>query len=95
MKALAQRRGDATADLLTGRVLCHDVRDAAGKVGLPKGTLLDATSARTLLSLPWNEVHLLVVDPGDLHEGTRGGAWRAPPPATASRSRATPAGSGR
>ena len=72
MKALAQRRGDATADLLTGRVLCHDVRDAAGKVGLPKGALLDATSARTLLSLPWNEVHLLVVDPGDLHEEDAG-----------------------
>jgi hypothetical protein len=72
MKALAQRRGDATTDLLVGRVLCHDVRDAAGKVGLPKGALLDADGARTLLSLPWDEVHLLAVDPGDLHEEDAG-----------------------
>jgi len=72
MKALAQRRGDATADLLVGCVLCHDVRDAGGKVGLPKGALLDAAAARTLLSLPWDEVHLLAVDPGDLHEEDAG-----------------------
>ncbi len=72
MKALAQRRGDAAVDLLVGRVLCHDVRDAAGKVGLPKGALLDAAGARTLLGLPWDEVHLLAVDPGDLHEEDAG-----------------------
>jgi len=72
VKAIAQRRGEATADLLAGRVLCHDVRDAAGKVALAKGALLDATSARTLLGLPWDEVHLLAVDPGDLHEEDAG-----------------------
>lgn len=72
MKAIAQRRGEATAELLAGRVLCHDVRDAAGKVALPKGALLDATSARTLLGLPWDEVHLLAVDPGDVHEEAAG-----------------------
>ncbi len=72
MKALAQQRGAATADLLAGRVLCHDVRDAAGKVALAKGALLDAAAARTLLSLPWDEVHVLAVDPGDLHEEDAG-----------------------
>lgn len=72
MKAIAQRRSEATADLLAGRVLCHDVRDAAGKVALSKGALLDATSARTLLGLPWDEVHLLAVDPGDVHEEEAG-----------------------
>ena len=72
MKAIAQRRGGATADLLVGRVLCHDVRDAAGKVGVAKGALLDPTSARTLLGLPWDEVHLLAVDSGDLHEEDAG-----------------------
>ena len=72
MKAIAQRRADATVDLLAGRVLCHDVRDAAGKVALPKGALLDTTSARTLLGVPWDEVHLLAVDPGDLHEEEAG-----------------------
>jgi hypothetical protein len=72
MKAIAQRRGEATADLLAGRVLCHDVRDAAGKVAVGKGTLLDAPSARMLLGLPWDEVHLLAVDAGDLHEEEAG-----------------------
>ena len=72
MKALAQRRDGATADLLVGRVLCHDVRDAAGKVALGKGARLDADAARTLLALPWDEVHLLALEPGDLHEEDAG-----------------------
>jgi hypothetical protein len=72
MKAIAQRRTDATAGLLIGRVLCHDVRDAAGKVTLAKGAVLDAAGARTLLALPWEEIHLLAVDPGDLHEEDAG-----------------------
>lgn len=72
MKALAQRRGDATTDLLVGRVLCHDVRDAGGKVALAKGALLDAAAAQKLLTLPWDEVHLLGVDAGDLHEEDAG-----------------------
>jgi hypothetical protein len=72
MKAIAQRRADATADLLVGRVLCHDVRDAGGKVALAKGAVLDAAAARTLLGIPWEEIHLLAVDPGDLHEEDAG-----------------------
>jgi hypothetical protein len=72
MKAIAQRREDATADVLVGRVLCHDVRDAGGKVALAKGALLDAAAARTLLGIPWEEIHVLAVDPGDLHEEDAG-----------------------
>ena len=72
MKPIAQRRAGASAEVLAGRVLCHDVRDGAGKVALPKGALLDAASARTLLELAWEEVHLLAVDPGDLHEEEAG-----------------------
>jgi hypothetical protein len=72
VKAVAQRREGATADLLTGRVLCHDVRDAAGKVALGKGAQLDAAAARTLLALPWDEVHLLALEPGDVHEEDAG-----------------------
>lgn len=72
MKAIAQRRAEARADLLAGRVLCHDVRDAAGKVALGKGAVLDAASARTLLELPWEEIHVLALDPGDLHEEDAG-----------------------
>ena len=72
MKAVAQRREGATADLLAGRVLCHDVRDAAGKVALGKGARLDAEAARTLLTLPWDELHLLALEAGDLHEEDAG-----------------------
>jgi hypothetical protein len=72
VKAVAQRRSGATADLLVGRVLCHDVRDAAGKVALGKGARLDADAARALLALPWEEVHVLALEPGDLHEEDAG-----------------------
>jgi len=72
VKAVAQRREGATTDLLAGRVLCHDVRDAAGKVALGKGARLDAEAARTLLTLPWDELHLLALEAGDLHEEDAG-----------------------
>jgi hypothetical protein len=72
VKAVAQRRDGATADLLVDRVLCHDVRDAAGKVALGKGARLNAEAARTLLTLPWEEIHLLALEPGDLHEEDAG-----------------------
>jgi len=72
VKAVAQRREGATTDLLAGRVLCHDVRDASGKVALGKGARLDAEAARMLLTLPWDELHLLALEPGDLHEEDAG-----------------------
>jgi hypothetical protein len=72
MKAIAQRRENATPDALLGRVLCHDVRDAAGKVAAPKGARIDAAIAQTLLGVPWAEIHLLALDPGDVHEEDAG-----------------------
>ena len=72
MKAIAQRHDGAGPEAIVGRILCHDVRDAAGKVALAKGLRLDAAGARTLLSLPWEEVHLLVLDADDLHEEEAG-----------------------
>ena len=72
MKAIAQRRETAAVDVLLDRVLCHDVRDAAGKVIAPKGARIDAAVARTLLSVPWEEIHLLALEPGDVHEEEAG-----------------------
>jgi len=72
VKAVAQRREGAAPEALVGRILCHDVRDAGGKVALAKGLRLDEAGARTLLGLPWEEVHLLVLDPDDLHEEEAG-----------------------
>ena len=72
MKAVAVRRQEATADALVGRVLCYDVRDAAGKVAADKGALIDRAAADALLAAPWDELHLIEVEPGDLHEEEAG-----------------------
>lgn len=72
MKALAQRRDGATVELLTDRVICHDVRDETGRVAVPKGARLDTVTAQRLLGVPWDEVHLLALEAGDLHEEDAG-----------------------
>ena len=71
MKAITIRPGTTTA-ALEGRIACHDVRDAAGKVVIAKGQTLDAAAAARLLTLPWQEVHLLELEPGDVHEEPAG-----------------------
>ena len=72
MKAIAVRRASATADTLVERVLCHDVRDGDGKVRAAKGAKVDAAVAATLLSIPWDEIHVLAIEAGDLHEEEAG-----------------------
>jgi hypothetical protein len=71
MKAHAVHKGAPTA-ALAGRVLCHDVRDAAGKIVGSKGAIVDAGTAAMLLDLPWQEVHVLEMEPGDIHEEEAG-----------------------
>src|SRR3990172_5558163 len=58
--------------MLEGRVICHDVRDALGKVAVEKGQVLDAGAAAGLLTLSWREIHMLELDPGDIHEEPAG-----------------------
>jgi hypothetical protein len=72
MKAIAMRRESATPDVLVDRVMCHDVRDPGRRVVVPKGARIDATVAATLLSVPWEEIHVLALDPGDVHEEEAG-----------------------
>jgi hypothetical protein len=72
MKAIAQRRAGTTVETLVSTVLCHDVRDAAGKIVGHKGARLDAAAAAAVLGTPWEEIHLLAVEPGDLHEEDAG-----------------------
>jgi hypothetical protein len=72
MKVIAQRRATATVEGLRGLVLCHDVRDAAGKIVGSKGARVDADVARALLAIPWEEIHLLGIEAGDLHEEEAG-----------------------
>src|SRR5262245_65693553 len=72
MKAIALRRDAATPDVLIDRVMCHDVRDPHRRVVVPKGARVDAATAATLLSVPWDEIDLLALDPGDVHEEEAG-----------------------
>jgi hypothetical protein len=72
MKAIAQRRETAGLDMLVGKVLCHDVRDGSGKVVVDKGARLDTDATRRLLEAPWQEIHLIALEPGDLHEEEAG-----------------------
>lgn len=72
MKALAIRPADATAESLVGMVLCHDVRDAGGHVVAPKGARLDAPSAAAVVAAGREEIHVIAMDPGDLHEEAAG-----------------------
>jgi len=72
VKALAQRREGTGVELLLCRVLCHDVRDADGRIVGEKGARLDAAAAARVLAAPWEELHLLALEPGDLHEEDAG-----------------------
>jgi hypothetical protein len=72
VKAVARRRESTKADALVGRVLCHDVRDPAGTVVGHKGERVDGARAEALLAIPWEEIHVLEVEAGDLHEEEAG-----------------------
>jgi hypothetical protein len=72
MKAIAVRRPDASVDSLLERVLCHDVRNGAGKVAVAKGARLDRPSAELVLAAPWEEIHVIEAEEGDLHEEDAG-----------------------
>ena len=72
MKAHAIGRSEATVSALSGKILCHDVRDAAKKVVGAKGERLDAGLAARILGCDWEELHLLELERGDLHEEEAG-----------------------
>jgi hypothetical protein len=72
VKAVRILRDNAAAGMLEGRVICHDVRDAQGKIAVEKGQVLDARAAAGLLTLSWRELHVLELEPGDIHEEPAG-----------------------
>jgi hypothetical protein len=72
VKAHAVRPGQADPRQLVGWVLCHDVHDAAGKLALRKGQVLDAAAVALLASGKRDEAHLIEMEPGDLHEDPAG-----------------------
>ena len=72
VKALALRRDGLAPAALVGRIAAHDVREAGGKIVVRKGQLLDAAAAALVLGAPWAELHVLELEPGDIHEEPAG-----------------------
>lgn len=72
MKAHALSKAEASVETLAGKVLCHDVRDGAKKIVGQKGETLDSAMAERILGCEWEEIHLLELEPGDLHEEEAG-----------------------
>jgi hypothetical protein len=72
VKAHALVPTDSSAERLVGWVLAHDVRDAAGALLGRKGDCLDAAGAARLVAGSREEIHLLEMEPGDLHEDPAG-----------------------
>ena len=73
MKALALGREGLTPARLVGRIAAHDVRGAGGKIVVRKGQLLDAAAAALALEAPWSvPLHVLELEPGDIHEEPAG-----------------------
>jgi hypothetical protein len=72
VKAHALVPAEGSAERLVGWVLAHDVRDSAGALLGRKGERLDAAGAARLVAGARGEVHLLEMEPGDLHEDPAG-----------------------
>jgi hypothetical protein len=72
VKTHAVRPAELVPERLAGWVLCHDVRDGAGKLALRKGQVLDAPVVARLAGIARGEVHLIEMGPEDVHEDPAG-----------------------
>jgi hypothetical protein len=72
VKAHAVVPAQAGPDRVVGWVVCHDVHDAAGRLTIRKGSMLDRESARRLAEIGTREVHLIELEAGDVHEDVAG-----------------------
>jgi hypothetical protein len=72
MHPIRVERAAAQLSDLTGRVLCHELRSDDGRVAIAKGRVLDDADSRRALDLAWNELHLVALDPDDVHEDDAG-----------------------
>ena len=72
MHAIRVARESARATDLAGRVLCHELRSDDGRVAIAKGRVLDEADSHRALELSWTELHLLALDPDDVHEDAAG-----------------------
>lgn len=72
MKTHLLAREQAIPDRLKGLVLCYDLYDNERKPVLKKGQILQEEDLPLLQSLPWEELHLVEMEDGDLHEEEAG-----------------------
>jgi hypothetical protein len=71
MRAIAVHRHAAEKDLI-GRILCHDVRGDRNEIVLRKGHALRDDDIPILLASPWDELHLLELQAGDVGQREAG-----------------------
>ncbi|HJU88024.1 MAG TPA: hypothetical protein VJ672_01445 [Gemmatimonadaceae bacterium] len=57
---------------LTGLILCHELRGAAGETVFTKGHILSDADILQLVELPWTELHLIEPEPDEIHEDPAG-----------------------
>lgn len=68
MRAEVVRRDRAGVDLLNGAVLVADVRDSLGRVIIGRGTRIGDDERVALAGLPWEFLHVVRPDTGDVLE---------------------------
>lgn len=72
MKAFLATRDGLDAGSIDGAVLCHDLRSADGALRYRKGRILRADDVPSVAALQWDELHLVRMDAGDVHEDEAG-----------------------
>jgi hypothetical protein len=60
-------------------VLCQDVRGERGENAFRKGSAVQEADVPALMALPWEELHVIEPEPGELH-------GESPPPQRAKES---------
>ncbi len=68
MKAILVRREALRPETLVLQRLCHDLSDSEGKILFRKGAPILEADLPALLAAPWETLHLLQLEPGDLDE---------------------------
>lgn len=71
-QALEEEGREALAHRLRGLVLALEVRAADGSRAAHKGTVLNEDDVAAILDAPWEELHLLEMEEGELHEESAG-----------------------
>jgi hypothetical protein len=69
MKPLSVQRGELPQ---AGAVLAQNLLDGEGRVAVDKGRVLSADDVRRIAELPWKELHVVAMEPGDVHEEEAG-----------------------